>query len=45
LFGQGVSGYAPLRRNRRRQLEELRSGDGRGKRPTMTVYRGPWKFA
>lgn len=29
LFGQGVSGYAPLRRNRRRQLEELRSGDGR----------------
>ncbi|MGO8846823.1 MAG: IS110 family transposase [Methylocella sp.] len=29
LFGQGVSGYAPPRRNRRRQLEELRSGDGR----------------
>jgi len=29
LFGQGVSGYEPLRRNRRRQLEELRSGDGR----------------
>ena len=29
LFGQGVSGYEPLRKNRRRQLEELRSGDGR----------------
>ena len=29
LFGQGVSGYEPLRRNRRRQLEELRSGDDR----------------
>lgn len=24
-----MSGYEPLRRNRRRQLEELRSGDGR----------------
>ena len=29
LFGQGVSGYEPLRRNRRQQLDELRTGDGR----------------
>jgi len=29
LFGQGVSGYEPLRRNRRQQLNELRTGDGR----------------
>jgi transposase len=29
LFAQGISGYAPLRRNRRAQLEELRTGDGR----------------
>jgi transposase len=29
LFGQGVSGYQPLRRDRRQRLEELATGDGR----------------
>lgn len=29
LFGQGVSGYEPLRRDRRKRLEELKTGDGR----------------
>jgi transposase len=29
LFCQGITGYQPLRRNRREQLEELRTGDGR----------------
>jgi transposase len=29
LFAQGVSGYAPLRRNRRARLEALRTADGR----------------
>ena len=29
LFGQGVSGYEPLRRDRRKRLEALRTGDGR----------------
>ena len=29
LYAQGISGYAPLRRNRRAQLEALRTGDGR----------------
>jgi transposase len=29
LFAQGVSGYKPLRRDRRRRLDELRTGDGR----------------
>src|SRR5580704_18162497 len=29
LFCQGVSGYQPLRRDRRRQLDELKTGDGR----------------
>jgi transposase len=29
LFAQGVSDYAPLRRNRRARLEALRTGDGR----------------
>jgi transposase len=29
LFGQGVSRYEPLRRDRRQRLEELRTGDGR----------------
>ena len=29
LFSQGVSGYEPLRRDRRRQLDELKTGDGR----------------
>jgi transposase len=29
LFGQGVSGYEPMRRDRRKRLEELQTGDGR----------------
>jgi transposase len=29
LFAQGISEYEPLRRNRREQLEELTTGDGR----------------
>ncbi|TIP72234.1 MAG: IS110 family transposase [Mesorhizobium sp.] len=29
LFAQGISGYEPLRRDRRQWLEELRTGDGR----------------
>jgi transposase len=29
LFSQGVSGYEPLRRDRRRRLDALRTGDGR----------------
>ncbi len=29
LFGQGISGYEPLRRDRRKELEKLRTGDGR----------------
>ena len=29
LFSQGISGYDPLRRNRRQQLDELKTGDSR----------------
>jgi len=29
LFSQGVTGYDPIRRDRRKQLEALRTGDGR----------------
>jgi transposase len=29
LFAQGITGYEPLRRDRRTRLEELRTGDGR----------------
>jgi transposase len=29
LFSQGVSGYEPLRRDRRKRLEEVETGDGR----------------
>src|ERR1700724_4774491 len=29
LFSQGISDYAPLRRNRRSRLETMRTGDGR----------------
>jgi transposase len=28
LFGQGITGYEPIRRDRREHLEELRTGDG-----------------
>jgi transposase len=30
LFSQGIQGYEPIRRDRRKRLEELRTGDGRG---------------
>jgi transposase len=33
LFSQGVSGYEPLRRDRRERLDELRTGDGRSLPP------------
>jgi transposase len=29
LFAQGITGYEPLRRNRRQRLDELETGDGR----------------
>ena len=29
MFSQGISGYQPLRRDRRQRLEELQTGDGR----------------
>jgi len=29
LFSQGISGYEPLRRDRRQRLDELTTGDGR----------------
>lgn len=29
LFGQGITGYEPIRRDRRERLDELRTGDGR----------------
>jgi transposase len=29
LFSQGITDFAPLKRDRRRQLEDLRTGDGR----------------
>jgi transposase len=29
LFAQGIGGYEPLRRDRRKRLEDLRTGDGR----------------
>ncbi|MBC7991185.1 MAG: IS110 family transposase [Luteimonas sp.] len=35
LFGQGVSGYEPLRRDRRRCLEALVTGDGRPLPPAL----------
>jgi transposase len=34
LFGQGITGYEPLRRDRRKQLDELVTGDGR----PLSVY-------
>ncbi len=35
LFSQGITGYDPLRRDRREQLEMLRTGDGRPLPPNM----------
>jgi transposase len=41
LFAQGISGYVPLRRNRRAQLEALRTADGRklGEQLKMQISR------
>jgi len=35
LFSQGISGYQPLRSDRRQRLQELRTGDGRGFPPHL----------
>jgi transposase len=35
LFSQGVGAYEPLRRDRRKRLEELRTGDGRALGPNL----------
>jgi transposase len=35
LFSQGVRDYAPLRRDRRKRLDELRTGDGRPLTPHL----------
>lgn len=35
LFSQGVSGYEPLRRDRRQRLDELKTGDGRALPPHL----------
>ena len=35
LFSQGISGYQPLRRDRRQRLEELQTGDGRAFPPHL----------
>jgi transposase len=40
LFSQGVSGYEPLRRDRRRRLDELRTGDGRPLPPHLEAQIG-----
>ena len=37
LFSQGVSGYEPLRRDRRQRLDELRTGDGRPLPPHLKI--------
>jgi transposase len=40
LFAQGVAGYKPLRRDRRRRLEELTTGDGRPLPPHLKAQIG-----
>ncbi|WP_160987580.1 IS110 family transposase [Novosphingobium silvae] len=35
LFGQGITNYEPLRRDRRERLDELRTGDGRSISPHL----------
>jgi transposase len=35
LFSQGISGYQPLRSDRRQRLEELKTGDGRAFPPHL----------
>jgi transposase len=40
VFSQGVSGYEPLRRDRRQRLDDLRTGDSRPlppRRPTCSI--------
>ena len=37
LFSQGISGYQPLRSDRRQRLEELRTGDGRAFPPHLNA--------
>jgi transposase len=38
LFAQGVSGYEPLRRDRRQRLDELNTGDGRPLPPHLKAH-------
>lgn len=40
LFGQGVSSYEPLNRDRRKRLEELVTGDGRPLPPALKAQIG-----
>jgi transposase len=50
LFAQGVSGYEPLRRDRRQRLDELSTGDSRplpghlkrqiGREPYLVIFQG-----
>lgn len=40
LFAQGITGYEPLRRDRRERLEELRTGDGRTLPPHLKTQIG-----
>lgn len=35
LFAQGIGDYEPLRRDRRRRLQDLRTGDGRALEPNL----------
>jgi transposase len=37
LFCQGISGYEPLRRNRRQRLDELKTGDARPLPPDLNA--------
>jgi transposase len=41
LFSQGISGYQPLRSDRRQRLEELRTGDGRAFPPHLKALVKP----
>jgi transposase len=40
LFAQGISDYEPLRRDRRRRLDELTTGDGRALPPRLKAQIG-----
>jgi transposase len=37
LFSQGIGDYEPLRRDRRRRLEQLQTGDGRALEPNLKL--------